>query len=136
VLATLRYRSWQWLWAVYLCAGTLTFQSRIVFDWRVLLALGVAQWALGAELIRAMRPRWFRTLSQVLFREQDWATPILWMGTLCSLLALVRATHAPKGELIAASLFIAGLAALITARVTIARLPYLRLFMSVVALGV
>jgi hypothetical protein len=80
VAGVIAYRRWQGLFAIYAGTALLVLQSRIVIDWRIIVILGLAQFVLGAELVKEIRPRRYRSLVDVLMREFDWATPLLWAG--------------------------------------------------------
>ncbi|HVO41810.1 MAG TPA: hypothetical protein VMT34_04265, partial [Aggregatilineales bacterium] len=146
LLALLSYRHWKWLWVVHAGLFILILQARAPAGSAglavgtglaagsslsigvVLLVAGIAQWIVGAELIRALRPRRYRTLATALFREQDWATPFLWMGLLCGSAGLVAAVHRPL-DLILIGFGLAELLAFYTARLRIVNLPNLSLAM-------
>jgi hypothetical protein len=124
VLATVNYRRWEWLSVVYFCAALVFWRSGVKFEWSTLLILGIAQWLIGAELVRLVRPRKFRTLKRALAVEADWATPFLWVGTLCVGAGFILALQKSTDELLVVTRLVAAVLAALTIRLRITRLPY------------
>src|SRR5260221_9654590 len=109
VMASFAYRNWKWLGLVYGGLFVAVFQSGIQITWQGLLVAGAAQWIIGAELIRTLRPCRFRTFKRAFFLEQDWATPFLWISPICLVIALVLWLYSPAAEPILASIVLAAL---------------------------
>lgn len=129
IIAVLRYWRWQWLWTVYAGIALLVIESRAVLDWRGLVVVGLVQCVVGAELVKALRPRKYRALWQVLFEERDWATPYLWVGAVVMAVGwgvVFLNTNLSPDILVLA--FLAALMAIIyTIRLRIRQLPYISL---------
>jgi hypothetical protein len=134
-LAVLNYRRWQWLWAVYLGIGLQIYRSGSI-DWRALFVAGIVQLVVGVELVRTLRPRQFRTLRETLARDLDWATPLLWIGLLCTTIGLVMGfKHAPA-ELLGAVLLAAVVSTWFTVRLRIPKFPYIPLALTGIGVGI
>jgi len=134
IIPVLVYRDWRWMWAIYLGVAVLTRQIHLQVQAQALLAAGVVQWIIGAELIRARRPRRFRTLQTMVIDEYDWATPLLWVGTGCILAALFTMfQHSGARDSIqqisAASFALVALLTTYSIRLRVFRLPYVALLM-------
>ncbi len=129
VMASFAYRNWKWLWLVYGGLFVAVFQSGIQITWQGLLVAGAAQWIIGAELIRILRPCRFRTFKRAFFLEQDWATPFIWISPICMVIALVLTLYSQGAEPILASIVLAALFAFYTSRLRIFYLAYFSLFL-------
>src|SRR5262249_47498175 len=104
VMAVLIYRRWLLLWPVYAGVALLGTRAGVQLNWQIILALGVAQFALDAEISLALRPRRFRTLYQAVITERDWATPLFAVGGLCIALAILRTRTSAEGLIAAFAL--------------------------------
>ncbi|MEO8608415.1 MAG: hypothetical protein ABI690_11055 [Chloroflexota bacterium] len=82
--ALVAYRRWQWLFPVYVVLGILGIQTGIISQWPMLLIGGMAQIGVGSWLLMSIRPRRYRTLIVAFRDEWDWASPFLWIGSLCA----------------------------------------------------
>jgi hypothetical protein len=100
--------------------------SRSQQNGSVWLAVGLAHLIGGGELLRVIRPPRFRTLKSALSIELDWATPFLWIGSLCVGIAFkITFDGRQSSEIMSAMFVTAGVISGLTLRLKIARLPYI-----------
>jgi hypothetical protein len=131
VVATAHYRRWQGLLATYAVLAAVLAISHIQIVWWVWLTIGLAHIVSGGELLRALRIRRFRTLKTAMFRELDWATPLLWIGTVCLAMSYKTASYGlQSGEIFIAMIAPAIVITLLSLRLNIARLPYIPVLLS------
>ncbi len=128
IVATLVYRRWQLLWAVYAGSFLIGVASKIVLSWQVLLALGLVQCLIGAELILAVRPRRFHTFVKTFLNKTDWATPFLTIGTGCIVVALFKLTT--YAETLSVLFLLTATTTAYTFRFRMRRLPYLPILLA------
>ncbi len=122
------YRRWEMLVALYVPVASLALVFGIASDWRALIIAGGAQIFLGAEMVQRLRPRTFRTISHLLFKELDWATPVLWGGILSAALGLLLGwQHADSVQLVSYTMALSASIAAITVWLHIPWLPYVPL---------
>jgi hypothetical protein len=95
-----------------------------------LLIAGSVQWIVGAELIRTLRPRRFRTFKRAFFLEQDWATPLVWIGSITTFIALLLSLNAENALAVFVSVGLAAMYAVYTFRLRIFYLAYFSLFLT------
>jgi hypothetical protein len=91
VAALLHYRKWQWLFPVYAVVAVLAAQIGLINQWSWLLVGGLVQMSLGSVLLTWIRPRRYRTLQMAFWHEHDWASPLLWFGSLSAGIGLILA---------------------------------------------
>jgi hypothetical protein len=125
IVALIRYRDWRIVWLLYGCAGLILVLDRVQIDRQLVLISGIAQFTIGAELVRLIRPVKLRTLEMFFATEADWATPFLWMGIACVGGALLMSDLQHYQELIFVLVLLANIAAIYAARLRIANLPYI-----------
>lgn len=95
ISVALRYRNWQYLLPVYglWTAWGLIAHFNVAPFWQHLFVGGLAQILAGVTLIRrGLVPR-CRTLEQLLFRQSNGGTFLLWSGGISTGIALVAATQ-------------------------------------------
>ena len=102
LMALALYRRWVFLLPVYAVLGALLAQFHLLASWPFLLVAGCVQVGAGTALVLALRPRRFRTLRILMFVERDWATPLLWIGALCTAAGLQAGWVAENSSLLLA----------------------------------
>lgn len=103
IAALIHYRHWELLFALYLVAGVIIYELEIVISWQGLMAIGIAQYGLGLIIAITTRPFRHRRTPQLLITEFDWATPLLWIGSLCILGATYIAVTSSENAVAALS---------------------------------
>ncbi len=131
IAAMVVYWKPRWIWIVQATGAIVLFQ----FRWHVnplgLMAIGVLQLIIGAELVYRLRPRRYQSLRTIISYQHDWATPLLLVGTLSSSYALFQLTNQISGSLyLLICLGIAALLALYSARLRVIHLPYAALMVA------
>lgn len=132
VLAALvRYRRWEFLLALEATAALVALMCGVLAYWRLLLAIGALHWVIGSALVVTLRPRRFRTFTTLIFEEYDWASPLLWTGSVCITAAITRGWMIRPVDLVEPLAALAVVLAGCTLLLRVPRLPYVP-----VALGI
>lgn len=127
IVAAVHYRRWETVLLIYGGLALMAYLGHIRVYWWMPCLLGTALLVIGAELVKELRPRRYRTLNMMLVTERDWATPFLWGGLALLTIGWGMAlTRFPVGwEAILVMLLIIGIMIFYSARLRIRGLPYL-----------
>ncbi|MBN1681612.1 MAG: hypothetical protein JW966_15135 [Anaerolineae bacterium] len=135
VMALLVYRRWELLLALLSLLTLLAGMFGLLNNWRLLMGAGIVQLCAASALVITIRPRRFYTFQDLMTHDRDWATPLLWFGTLSTAAGFWlgwSSTGASTGYITSVFVlaFITGLLSLI---LKTARLPYVSVGLLVAA---
>jgi hypothetical protein len=125
VLATIIYRQSGWFWLIQASGVLLLYQFRWSVNPLQLLGISVIQLCVGAQAALEIRPKQYQRLNHFIFTPHDWATPLLAVGGLGSLAALVMLPTQVSGlTYLLICLILAGIVTYYSVRLRLIYLPY------------
>jgi hypothetical protein len=124
--AMIIYSRWEFLLPVYAVIALLVMLFQIQPGGLSLLLAGELQFLAGSIMVIVLRPRRRRSIREVLFDDPDWASPLLWCGSLCASIGmrLVLTDSTSSTPVIVSLLTLVIVTALPTIWLHIPRLPY------------